>query len=206
MDLRSLIETTFEGKAFERPLFYAYEGGLRFELSEGGTAIRQVFVSLKKAEQICQSIFEGQESVGVCLRFFGPEKFIAAKPDFRQLKAAEIEIPRARCIWTTRGPAEDESNEGAEYCWHQVAFLAPKDRLVNLLWCSFVQDFGAISPRPAFQFYLFSIEKQLLVWPYDDRGMDVVGPNHEALSALYYEFPTYLLDYDKPVMAAVFER
>lgn len=206
MDLRAFIESTFCGKAFERPLFYAYEGGLRFELSEGGTAINQVFVALKKAEEICQSIFQGQESIGVCLRFFGPEKFLTAKAEFRELKNAQIEIPGERCIWTVRAPEEDELDEGAEEYWHHVAFLAPKALLVNFLWCSFVQDFGRISPRPGFQVYLFSIEKQLLMWPYDDRGMDVVGPNHEALRGLYFEFGKHLLDYDRPTMAAVFER
>jgi hypothetical protein len=41
MQLQKEIEAIFEGKAFLRPLFYSYPGGLRFELSEGGSAIEE---------------------------------------------------------------------------------------------------------------------------------------------------------------------
>ena len=46
MDLKHEIETIFEGRAFLRPLFYNYPGGLRFELAEGGTAIEQFLLAL----------------------------------------------------------------------------------------------------------------------------------------------------------------
>jgi len=36
MNLELEIESIFEGKAFFRPLFYSYPGGLRFALSETG--------------------------------------------------------------------------------------------------------------------------------------------------------------------------
>jgi hypothetical protein len=195
MDLRETIESTFGNRAFERPLLPAFPGGIRLELSEGGTAIRQVFVALRKAEEICESVFEGEESIGVCLRFCGPEGFLAAKGGFRELRKAEIRIPGERCFWTVRASDEDEGNEVHA---HHVAFHSPKRMLINFLWCAFAQDFGSLSPRPGFQVYLFSLGKQLWLWPYDDRGMDVVGPNREALRSLRDQFQGYLLQAGKP--------
>ncbi len=37
----------------------------------------------------------------------------------------------------------------------------------------------------------------MLVHPYDDRGMDVVGPNHALLADLYARFDAYLSDSDR---------
>jgi hypothetical protein len=195
MNLRETIESTFGERVFNRPLVHACPGGLRFELSEGGTAIRQVFVAMRKAEEVCESVFEGEESIGVCLRFSGPGGLLAAKACFRELKRAEIRIPRERCLWTARASDEDE---GDEVHAHHVAFHSPKGLLINFLWCAFAQDFASLSPRPGFQVYLFSLGKRLWLWPYDDRGMDVVGPNCEALRSLRDRFQGYLLSAGDP--------
>jgi hypothetical protein len=52
--------------------------------------------------------------------------------------------------------------------------------------------------------YLFNIPEQIMVLPYDDRGMDVAGPNRPLLKELYEAFSHYLLDYDRAAMDAVF--
>ncbi|MEQ4512514.1 MAG: DUF3885 domain-containing protein [Dickeya sp.] len=38
------------------------------------------------------------------------------------------------------------------------------------------------------------------LFPYDDRGMDVIGDNPSQLSDLYQRFNHYLLDNDRPLM------
>nr|WP_279564018.1 DUF3885 domain-containing protein [Pseudomonas koreensis] len=43
-----------------------------------------------------------------------------------------------------------------------------------------------------------------MVFPYDDRGMDVVGPNKNLLLQLYRLHHTYLLDYDRHTMDTTF--
>jgi hypothetical protein len=77
--------------------------------------------------------------------------------------------------------------------WHDIAFKAPTEYLINALWCAFSSDFGCIEPNPMADIYLFNLDKEVMVWPYDDRGMDIVGP-----------FEHYLLDYDREAMDAVF--
>lgn len=43
-----------------------------------------------------------------------------------------------------------------------------------------------------------------MVFPYDDRGMDVAGPNKDLLSQLYHQHNIYLLDYDRCAMDNTF--
>nr|WP_259641718.1 DUF3885 domain-containing protein [Pseudomonas salomonii] len=45
-----------------------------------------------------------------------------------------------------------------------------------------------------------------MIFPYDDRGMDVVGPNTDLLLQLYRHHHAYLLDYDRPVMDITFTK
>lgn len=54
LNLRTEIEEAFHGKAFIRPLFHEYGQALRFELSEGRSAIELFQSALKTALCICE--------------------------------------------------------------------------------------------------------------------------------------------------------
>jgi hypothetical protein len=205
MRLRSEIESIFEGKAFLRPLFYSYPGGLRFELSEGSSAIEQFLLALRKATTICADIFPVGKPITVCLRAFGKPNLFAYRKLLSELRAAGISIPRSRCLWLVAPSPDDDFDDEDDIFWLHIAFEAPASLLQNLLWSAFATDFGSIRPRPRCNIYLFNLSDKVMVWPYDDRGMDVVGPNHLLLSQIYSKHSQYLLDYDRQTMAATFE-
>jgi hypothetical protein len=204
MCLRSEIERVFEGNAFKRPLFYTYGAGLRFELSEGGSAIDQFLLAIRKARKICEDIFDPERPLIACLRVFGQDSRFAHRPVLRELSAAGIRISRNRCVWAEPIPLEDQVDEDVEGHWVHVAFEAPSELLQRLLWCAVASDFGSIRPRPFCDVYLFELTKGAVVFPYDDRGMDVVGPNHALLAKLYRRHSRYLLEYDRASMEETF--
>lgn len=204
MRLRSEIEKVFEGNAFKRPLFYTYPGGLRFELSEGGTPIDQLLLAIRKAREICGDIFDAEQPLVSCLRVPGEPSAFAHREVLRELRAAGIRAPRDKCVWVEAVPPEDRFEEETEERWIHVAFEAPAAVLQRLLWCAFARDFGSIRPRPDCDVYLFELSKGVMVLPYDDRGMDVVGPNHALLAALYRRHSRYLLEHDRASMEETF--
>ncbi|MHC8338757.1 DUF3885 domain-containing protein [Pseudomonas sp. HLT2-19-2] len=63
-----------------------------------------------------------------------------------------------------------------------------------------------VSFRPRYAFSGKFGEATTILTPgaYDDRGMDVVGPNKDLLSQLYRQHHTYLLDYDRHTMDTTF--
>lgn len=204
MQLRSEIERVFEGKAFLRPLFYLYPEGLRFELSEGGSVINQFLLALRKAEGICADIFNTTQPFVPCLRFRAEASRFAHRKLLRELRSAGIRVSRNRSIWLEPVPFDDWFDEAVEEWWVNVAFEAPTSLVQSILWCAFASDFGSIRPSPRCQFYLFNIQDGVMVWPYDDRGMDVVGPNRPLLAKLYSSHRHHLLDHDLPAMQATF--
>ena len=76
MSIQTQIVDQFDGKAFERPLFYSYEGGLRFELSEGGHFLNQFLTAHKKAMEICGEVFAESDEITICVRFFGAKNIV----------------------------------------------------------------------------------------------------------------------------------
>ena len=99
---------------------------------------------------------------------------------------------------------EDRFDEDRDERWANIAFSVPVSKLQNLLWCALSHDFPAIRPNPGCLIYLFDLRNQIVVWPYDDRGMDVAGNDIEFLASLHRKHEQFLLDYDREAMSARF--
>ena len=193
MNLRREIETRFDGKAFQRPLIDAYPQGLRFRLSEGGSSIEQFLCAHRKALEICSDIFEPNATLVVCIRSWSNASLFAGRTVISELHSAGIEFPQKRCVWSE--PVEEKrfADTTSPARWVTIAFEVPTTLLQNLLWCALVTDFVGIRPRPGCLVYLIDLKKEILVFPYDDRGMDVISPNQILLKALYAKYFQHLI-------------
>ena len=206
MSYRVKIEDIYEGKAFKRPLFYNYEGGLRFELSRGGSYINQFTTAHSRAMDVCRYVFTGSKNIVVCVKIFGSKTPLSILPCLRSLKKIGLHQANEREYWTEFDDDWIDDECYLDSLWHYIAFPVSIDKLADILWCALATEFSSIEPRVSANFYLFGMEQDLMVFPYDDRGMDIVGPNHLLLSNVYSEFNGYLLDYDRDVMDSVFSK
>lgn len=204
MDLQIEIERIFGCNTFARPLFYSYPGGLRFELSEPGGVIDQFLTALRKATRICNDIFRGEDELVVCLRAYSNGSHFIHRPELRALRSAGIPIPSMRSIWREDIAADEWYSEDQPEYWINVAFKLPISRLETLLWGALAKDLAPIQPQFNCALYLFNLPQRVMVFPYDDRGMDVVGPNRTLLRQLYCQHQKYLLDYDRAEMDSTF--
>ncbi|MGE8395924.1 MAG: DUF3885 domain-containing protein [Pseudomonas sp.] len=204
MNLQLQIQHIFSGLAFARPLFYNYPHGLRFELAEGGSDIERFLLAVSKATAVCRDLFAGEQALVVCLRTHTDGNGFARRELLRGLQAAGIRIPAQRSLWSERLDPDDWFDEHRPEYWLHLAFKVPLSMLQPLLWCALSGSAGVIRPSLCCGVYLFNLNQRLMVWPYDDRGMDVVGPNHALLSQLYRQHQGWLLDYDRERMDASF--
>ena len=186
--MRDTIRNTFGTEALEHALFYEHEGSLRFELSEGGSFVEMFIQSYNKATEIVGSIFSETEKISVCLAFYGKKSLLGNLSVFRDLVECQIEIPKKDCqIWQKQYPEAELRTF--------ITFSTNKKELPKLLWSAIASDMG-VKPRVNCSIYIYCSELGVLVHPYDDRGLDVIGPNKELLKKLYTKFHHYLLDYD----------
>ncbi len=209
MSLRIQIDRTFDGRAFQLPLFYSFKGGLRFALSEGGHYLNQFLTAHRKCLEVCQQVFEHDDELTVCLKFYARPALLSCLSTLRVLRDLELLPVTEKEHWVEQTETESDWGDGEEsqdYVWHHIAFKASRKHLTNALWLAFASDFGPIKPRASVDVYLFNLKKKVLVWPYDDRGMDIVGPNKAFLRKLYHEFNHYLLDYHRQEMDKSFRQ
>lgn len=201
MRIEQLIQSIFGQAIFKRPVFYNNHGGLRFELSEGGSWLEQFNVAQRKALEICSAIFDTE--LLLCARIYGGSSLVSVSSVIKDLKRIGLYPNGDKEHWKQQDEEEPVwENEEIGY-WHTISFRVPNKDLAKILWCCFARDL-AIEPCPQADLFLVNIEKGIFVWPYDDRGMDVVGPNHQFLSSLFTEFNHYLLSYDMEAMNATF--
>ena len=204
MNIQTQIENKFEGKAFRRPLFYSYEGGLRFELAEGGNYLNQFLTAHRKAMEICNQVFDGCEEITICVKVFGGRTLLSSLSILRSLREAGLYPAVDKEHWSEFDEEWQGDDDYTHSLWHYIAFKAPREYLINALWCALSSDFGLIEPSPQADIYLFNLDKEIMVFPYDDRGMDMVGPNKPFLKTQYDQFGHYLLGYDREAMDAGF--
>ncbi len=205
MSLQERFARVFDSEVNRHALFYNFPGGLRFELSEGGSPLDQILRALRKASSICSEVFEHTDTILVHLRAYLPDSQFELRRTLRELTRAGIPIPRDREIWLDESvgdPSEDGDVE--KYFWINAAFEVPKSKVPNVLWCAVVKDFGSFGPNPGCWIYLAHPSEEIVVHPYDDRGMDVVGKNKVVLGQLFRSHHKWLLDYDVETMNRTF--
>ncbi|MEJ7806220.1 MAG: DUF3885 domain-containing protein [Telluria sp.] len=203
MHPRKTIEDVFGVPAFGPAMFYTCPGGLRFALSDGGAALDEALTALHKATVICRDVFSGADMLTVCLGCHAPDGRFEMRTMLRELARAGLSIPRARDVRVDYLSGGEESMGDRGDRWLSVVFTLPATKLQNLLWCALAYDLN-VRPRPGCRIHIINLAQRLIVHPYDDRGMDVVGPNSALLGQLYRKHNAWLLDYDRAQMDATF--
>lgn len=190
------IEHEFGSKWCERALFYSYPNALRFELGTGEHPIDRFLSAHKRALDVVQEVFSDVDDIRVAVQVFAESEspgVISLLQCFRGLRDCGLPLPHRDAIKTSQSSYDEESR----YCV-MVMPIRQAD-LARALWPPLGHDFR-IEPRLSACVYILSKELGILVHPYDDRGMDIIGPNKSKLSEVYDRYRSWLLAHDLDVM------
>ena len=196
---REALEAVFGPRMLEHALFYGHDFALRFELSVGGTRTELFTQAHDRAREILAYLFRDSSRLTAILSWYGAGRLAGHLSVFHALRECGVRVPRPCQAWTTRLEGDDPDAEE----WTVLAFSVDHETAGRLLWGALAADIG-IRPRLLGRLHLADPERGVLAHPYDDRGMDVIGPNRAAIADLYGRFSHYLLDYDRGRMDAFF--
>ncbi|USX15094.1 DUF3885 domain-containing protein [Oxalobacteraceae bacterium OTU3CAMAD1] len=167
----------------------------------------QALTALRKATAICNDVFDREENILVHLQAFASTSRFGLRQLLRDLQVAGIIVPERREFWLEGADPVEEPEDGEGNCWVNCAFEVAVSKLQNLLWCAVATDFGSsLAPNPRCRVYLLNLNREIVVHPYDDRGMDVISLHTSALAELYERHIGLLLDYDMEAMQQTFGR
>ena len=123
MNIQESIHSQFKGKAFNRPLFYNYPGGLRFELSVSGDWLDQFEQAYKKSIEICSSIF--QHEFVLCVRIYGSKSLMSVLSVLKDIKSIGLFPEVDKEHWSELASEDiDWTDEEAEDYWHHIGGVA----------------------------------------------------------------------------------
>jgi len=200
-----MIAAEFGPKWCEPALFNSHPHALRFELGIGEHPIDRFLSAHERALAVIQDAFRGARELHLAVQIF-PESEIPGMrlllQCFRDLRECGLPLPLRDAIRTSQASYDDE-------LWHCIMVMPLQATdLSRVLWAALGHDYANIEPRPRLSayFHVLSQDLGLLVRPYDDRGMDMIGPNTARLAEVYARHHSWLLSYDLDAMEQSFGR
>jgi len=187
----------FGPRALALGLFYVNAPALRLELSREGSWLELFEQAWDRSREVADHVFADTERLVVVVSGRGGAPLLAQRELFRSVRACGVRMQRPRGWWV------EPDVDGVAGVRTFVAFTCGREALHRLLWGALAVDLG-VRPRLAGELYVADPARGVLVHPYDDRGMDIIGADHGLLADLYHRFDHYLLDYDRERMDAYF--
>ena len=157
----------------------------------------------QKAAEIADFLFADAQNLHAAICFYcydNNASFLSGLSVFRSLKSCGVKIAKPYDAWVEPHREQDEDADKIS-----IVFKIDRQTVPQLLWGAIANEIG-IRPRIIGHVYLFDLDLEILLHPYDDRGMDAIGNNYELLKLAYNKFDRYLLDYDRQIMRDRFDR
>ena len=189
---------------------WASEYSLRFELSQGGAHINMFTSGFDRARQLTRAALSSRNLTGIVAANPDPTNVMGAEAlcwmdgtGFDHIEEMGVSTKNPIAEWSGYFWPDDKLDEEARPWVHRAVKLDWEQADI-LIWNQVAADMG-VTPLAAVQSKIVDLEAGLEVFVYDDRGMDVSALTKESLIRLYREYNDWLLDYDRPRMARVFE-
>ena len=192
------------------PRFYPSPFRLRFELGGDifGTdrPVPRFVQAFGRARQIAADAFESSNRVfGIAAAWDDSQDEIFAPADdgFVALREAgftlEPLVEWQAPLWPDE-PIEEDQITARWRAFDLSDDLASRDVLI---WCQVAYEMR-VTPKAPILSYLVDFDRGIILYVYDDRGMDLTAIQPDTLRELYTARTEWLLDYDRPRMKEAF--
>jgi hypothetical protein len=123
---------------------------------------------------------------------------------FGTLKDMGVSTMPAEGSWRGYAYSQDVEDDDVSPCAYRAVRL-DWDQADILLWNNLAQEVG-VTPQAPVSSKLVDLDRGVVVYAYDDRGMDITALSPDPIAGLYERFDGWLLDHDRPRMAMAFGR
>ncbi len=208
VDAIEAVQAGFGWQGFPDAMFYEAAFGLRFELG-GDLEMGPIrfLEALDRARAVAAELFSGSEMLCAFVSIYGgPRATRRQWSALQQLQHMGFRHPFGPASKVGLNDEDHIAQFGEDvfqYCY-AAPFAKDDAALAALLWASIAMVTIGPKARWISEIHIADLQKRLVLTAYDDRGMDVAGPDRLALLPLYRKFNAWLLDYDRAAMDAKF--
>ncbi len=207
--LNNYLNEHFCNVPLESPLFYNAPVGLRFELGipYDGVGNPSYFTNvLLRSSMIFREVFDTDDQMIVVVKSFRciePYACIKQGEEIftKYIKDKEL-IKQINCLELEKYYEDNSELSGIIY---QNILLCNIESIdyIGILKAISYQDFD-IEPYITDAVFFINPYKHIIFYMYDDRGMDLIAENKEALLPLYQKYSNWILSYDKERIDKIF--
>ena len=193
------------GEKWAREL-WASEYRIRFELRpDGGAYVTKFTTAYDRARELARAALGEADPIGVIAAWPHPSLEIdwdgTNRDGFEIINEMGVPTDKYECAWNSWFHPADVEEEP----WLHRAVRLTWDQADILLWNNIAYEIS-VRPRAPVHSRLVDLERGVLVYAYDDRGMDVTALKAADIVPLYRRYDRWLLDFDRPRMAEIFGR
>lgn len=203
------LRQAFGWDDFPQPLFYESRFALRFDLGgDHEMGITRFMQAMDRVRAVASLLFMGSENLTVAIRYYGQR---AIRPAPANIRRALASVGFAGTIVSLRrmAPRDEDEAEAAPRGYKRFLCVLEvpnrSDQILPFIWASIANEMP-IGPRiySLAGAYIMDMKRGLILYPYDDRGMDVTATSPGLLRPCYEQFNDWLLDYDRARMQRTF--
>ena len=203
--MNSYLDKKFPKLKIEKPLFYNWPIGLRFEIGQDELEVSDEYFNAahERAISIFEAVFSQNDEIEIIYQQYsdGRKKIRKGSFIFKQIETIKnglVQHSDVRDIYELSNKSE---------CWKRVYIPSLSLNTIdykNILLSLIHTDFGCRTPSISGECFFINKSKNIIVNLYDDRGMDVISANKNELKSLYQQHNDWLLNYDRQKMDLVF--
>lgn len=207
-EYRQFLAAHFPGLVLQKPVFYQSAHSLRVNLQVGKTNTDEYFRHvIGRATALFEAAFAPDDRLLLLVRDY---KYRRRKIRFgnfvhrqiRGLKKAELAYATAAGVYS---PGDAWNEELLRLPAHRIAHAPVLAALAHADFPPRLPRFTGRGLWETPELYFLNLDRGLVFHMYDDRGLDLVAGDREALRPLYERFNAWLLDYDRARMDQSFK-
>ncbi len=181
-------------------MFFNWENVLRFDLQVGKTNTDEYFQEVeKRATALFEAAFKPEDKIYLVLqeRTGKRGKIRFTNYSFKQIKGLTEEEVTYFKVHRLYEPADKTD------IWNVAVTKLKTDRVNyhKILAAISVMDFPSRQPRldcrgflTHKEIFFLNIDRKLIYYMYDDRGLDIVAKDKETLMPIYHRFNDWILE------------
>lgn len=191
---RSSFQATF-GQDFPESSVSLQLPRLRFELAHGPEQ-SALTNALHRCRLLHEAAFRGASTIRLEIRFWDGERAPPAEQQIKRLESRGL-VPASgeQWEWDVLRRIDDGDEIVERRCSASIPADSPGLEPVfrTLIWSDFggYEDFGFLA-------LLADFDRAVGFCPYDDRGADLFSVDVSLLRPIYFEFESWILDWDRP--------
>lgn len=122
---------------------------------------------------------------------------------FDELYNLGLRLPEACAMW--HAPPYPDDPESPHASWRAFEVTGNAVACDTLLWASIAADMP-IRPKATALIHFVSLEPEICLHVYDDRGLDIIARNQDDVEDVRSNFDHWILDFDRARIAQAFAR